>query len=70
MVKKKDPAALLREKLLDAAISAADRLKALLEDENASNGDVVKAAALALDMAGKGAETAATGDYEILVREE
>ncbi len=70
MGKRKDPAALLRDKLLDAAIAAADRLKMLLDDENASNGDVVKAAALALDMAGKGAEASAAGDYEILVKEE
>ncbi len=70
MVRKKEPTALLREKLLEAAISAADRLKLLLDDENAANGDVIKAAALALEMANKGNEGAVTGDYEILVKEE
>lgn len=69
-IKKRDLAELLREKLLDAAISAADRLKSLLEDENASNGDVVKAAALALEMSGKSAGAAVMGDYEIRIKED
>lgn len=69
MGRKKDDRALLREKVTAAALAAADRLRALFEDEGASNGDVVKAAALVFDRVDMG-EGCAGGDYDITVKEE
>ena len=70
MVRKKNAAQTLRDKLLDTALSAVDRLKGLLEDGDAGNGDIVKAAALVLDWAGREEAAGITGDYEIKVKEE
>lgn len=61
----------LRAKTLQAAIRAVDRLQRLLRDENTSNADAIKAAALILDRVPqeKGSDAPA-GDFEIVLKEE
>ena len=61
----------LRAKTLQAAIRAVDRLQRLLRDENTSNGDAIKAAALILDRVPqeKGGDAPA-GDFEIVLKED
>ena len=69
--RKRNDAAALREKSLQAALLAVERLSALLSDPEASNADALKAATLIFErvypaQAGGGA----TGDYDICVKEE
>lgn len=70
--KKKDAAAALRQRSLEAALLAVERLSGLLSDPDCSNGDALKAAAMIfekiipLSVGGGGG----AGDYEILVKED
>ena len=68
---KKDGAAVLRERSLQAALLAVERLSSLLSDPESSNGDALKAATLIFEkiyplQSGGGAN----GDYEICVKED
>ncbi len=61
----------LREKTLQAAIRAVERLQKMLRDDAASNGDVIKAAALVLGrVPQEKGEQSPTGDFEIILQEE
>ena len=60
----------LREKTLQAAIRAVERLQRMLRDENTSNADAIKAAALVLErVPSEGTEGSGAGDYEIVLKE-
>lgn len=60
----------LREKTLQAAIRAVERLQRMLRDENTSNADAIKAAALVLErVPSEETEGSGAGDYEIVLKE-
>ncbi len=67
---RKTPREKLDLKVMQAAIMAVERLQSMIQDENASNGDVIKAASLIFDRLGKeNGEGNVTGDYEIVLKE-
>lgn len=69
--KKKDRAQILREKALEAAVTAVERLESLLSDPETSNADAIKAATLVFERIYPAqAGEAITGDFEICMREE
>lgn len=71
-VRKKDQAMLLKERSIQAALLAVERLSSLLSDPDSSNADALKAATLIFDkiipiQTGDGG---GAGDYEITIKEE
>lgn len=61
----------LDQQILQAAILAVERLQQMLQDENASNGDVIKAASLIFDrLQQETGEGKPTGDFEIIMKED
>ena len=61
----------LDQQILQAAILAVERLQHMLQDENASNGDVIKAASLIFDrLQENDGEGKPTGDFEIIMKED
>ena len=59
------------QQILQAAILAVERLQQMLQDENATNGDVIKAASLIFDRLQEDeGEGKSTGDYEIIMKED
>ena len=68
--KKKTTTQLLAEKTQQAALLAAERLIALLEDPDTGNGDVIKAATLILEkLYPIQSESLSGGDYDICIKE-
>lgn len=67
---RKTPREKLNHQLMQAAIMAVERLQAMIRNEEASNGDVIKASSLIFDRLDKeNGEGNVTGDYEIVVRD-
>ena len=69
MAAQKNAAQALRDKTLQAALTAVERLRTLLRDPESSHGDVLKAAAMIFDRVSF-QQQGETGDFEIVVREE
>lgn len=60
----------LRDKTLQAAIRAVERLQRILRDENTSSADAIRAAALVLDrVPQEKGEAQPAGDFEIVLKE-
>ena len=70
MAVRKNAAQSLRDKTLQAALVAVDRLRALLRDPQSSQGDVLKAAAMIFDRVSLQQGGGGSGDFEIVVKED
>ena len=69
--RKKDGAAVLREKSMAVALRALERLDEMLLNPDTSNAEALKAAALIFDQLDAIApEQSGNGDYEICIKEE
>lgn len=62
---------LLHQRVLEAAVTALERLMDVLSSPDSSNADVLKAATLILDKMQKSGDAGApSGDWEITVKED
>ena len=71
MARSKITAELFQQRVLEAAMTALERLKDVLSNPESSNADVLKAATLVLDKMQQTRETGGpSGDWEITVKED
>lgn len=71
MARRKITAERFHQRVLEAAMTALERLMDVLSDPEASNADVLKAATLVLDRMQKSGDAGApSGDWEITVKED